>query len=143
MKGNYICPEDSYLCGGSDKHEPRLGNQGGEIRHRSDSEEYERRIPAVADTRVEDVHHGAFLIDSYLQAFCERDVADYHAESYRHEQKRLPVFFDGNGDECYSYAYHHDVLPCHIGEACVLQELLQAVNNCVHRRKLLDLQLTG
>ena len=74
-----------------------------------------------------------------IQAFGKRDVANDHTETDRYEQQRFPILDYRHRDECNSYAYHYDVLEGHVGKACILKELLQAFNDCIHGMEIIRL----
>ena len=117
--------EDAHLGGGTHQHQLRLGDQGGEVGHRTYAKENQRRIPALLHSLVEYVQHRTVLVYAYVQAREHRDVAHYDSEADRHEQQRLPFLDYAQGDEDNAYGYHHHVLYRHVGEAGVLPELYQ------------------
>ena len=80
-------------------------------------------------------------IDADLETFGKRNVPDDHSESDRDKKERLPVLQYGNSNESDAYHNHYQVLPCHVGEACILQELLQAFYNGIHVIRVLRLLL--
>ena len=114
-----------------------MRDECGEIGHRSDTQEDERRVPALAHTLVEDVQHRTVFINADVKSREHRDVSYYHTETYRHEQERLPFLDYGNGDEGDADCYHHKILDSTVGEACVLPELLETANDLVHLPMLL------
>lgn len=122
-EGEQVGPEYSHLGGGADQQQPRLGDQGGEIRHGSDSEEYERWVPTLLDSLVQNIQYGAVLIDSDVKSREHRDVADDHSESDRNEQERLPFLLDGKCDEHDADQDHHQILPGGVGESGEVPEL--------------------
>ena len=130
--------EDTHLCSGADQDEARLRDQGREVRHGPDAEEYQWRVPAVLHAVVQDVQHGVLFVDADLEADAGRgieeegDVADDHAESDRHEQQRLPMLDNTQGDETQADADHQQVLPGAVGKSGKLPELLEAVDDVFH-----------
>ncbi len=78
QEGHHVGTEDAKLSGRTDEHEFGVGDQGREVGHGTDAEEYQRRIPSCAHTVVEDVEHGALLIDADFESGggVEGDVAD-------------------------------------------------------------------
>ena len=61
-KSHHICTEDTKLSCSTHKHKLGIGNQGGEVGHGSNAEEYQRRIPSLAHTLIEDVEHRVVFI---------------------------------------------------------------------------------
>ena len=130
--GAHVGGEDAALGGRADEEQFGVGEQGREVGHGSNAKEYQGRIPAVLDSVVEDVEHGVGLVDAYLQSRIEGDVADEHAESDGHKQKRLKLELDAEEDEYQSYQDHDDVAPCDVGETRVLEELDELGRQEVH-----------
>ena len=87
-KGNHICSKDTELCGSTDKYKLRIADKRWEIRHRTDTEENQWRIPALTNALIEDIQHGIILIQTNLQScICtERDVSENDTETNRNEQ---------------------------------------------------------
>ena len=83
--------------------------------------------------RIHDVEYQAQSIQNAKTQLATLSDAAYQEYLRELEDTTLTISgFDGNGDECDSDADHHKMLPCHVCEAGILQELLQAFYNCIH-----------
>ena len=127
---HHVCAEDAELGGCADKHQLGIGDQGREVGHGADAEEYQRGIPAGANTVVEDVEHRSLFVDADFEtgSRVERHVADKDAEADGHEQHRFEVFLYGEPDEKQTDKQHHKVARFGIGETCQFPELAQVVH---------------
>ena len=89
-------------------------------------------------TLIEDVEHGAFLIEADLHSQTrlgihkQRDVADDDTESDRHQQQRFPFLDYAQGDEHQADTYHYQMLGSHVGKAGELPELTETFDNVFH-----------
>ena len=83
-----------------------MRDEGGEIGHGAYPKEYKRRVPALFYSLVESVENGAILINAYVKTREHRNVPDYHAESDRHQEERLPTFDNSYSDKAYPYSNH-------------------------------------
>ncbi len=128
-QGHHVGAEDAELGGRADKHQLRIGYQSREVGHGAYAEEYQRRIPSGRYAVVEDVEHGALLIDAHVEAGggVERNVAYEYAEADRHQEHRLEVFLDGKPDKEKTYGQHDEMLPCGVVESCKDPELMEVV----------------
>ena len=131
-KGEQIGSEDTHLGSRTDQDQPGLRDQRGKVRHRTDAQEDQRRVPAHLDALIQGVEDGAVLVDADVETREHRDVADDHAEADRDEEQRLPFLEDGHGDEGNADGDHGNVLPGHVGKARVLPELLQTADDLIH-----------
>ena len=117
---------------GSDKHQPGLGNEGGEVGHCTYSEENQRRVPAFDDSLVEYVEHRTFFIYAYVHSRRQGNVAYDYSETYGDKQQWLPFFDYSEGYEQGTDCQHKDMLPGAVVEARKAPELLKAVDYLLH-----------
>lgn len=128
-QGDGVGTEDTELGGGSDEHQLRVGNQGREVGHGTDTQEDERRIPALYHTLIENVEYRPFFVDTQLQAgIFERYVTDEDTESDGDKQHGLKFFRDGQIDEEAPEKYHDEVAPHDIGETCIGEKFLNVLS---------------
>ena len=76
-EGEQVGSEYSHLGGGSDQQQPWLGDQRREIRHGSDSEEYERWVPTLLDSLVQNIQYGAVLMRNLGQELDQEHTTEY------------------------------------------------------------------
>ena len=133
VQSDDVGTEDTELCRCTDEDQFRVGNQGGEVRHSADTQEDERGIEPLQHTEIEIVKYGSILIDTYLQAVGERDVADDDTEADGNQQHRFVLFQNGQGDEERADGNHDDVAQFGVGETRVAPELLDAADKAVHK----------
>jgi hypothetical protein len=140
---NHVCSEYTELCGGTYKHQLRVGNECREVRHGAYTEEYQRRIPAHADTLVEDVEHRIVFIQAYFETGvgAERYVSEYYSQSDGYEKQRLKVFLDGKIDECRTHNDHDQITRSGVYEACVGKELVEVLNQKISKSHIVIMLL--
>ncbi len=129
QKCHHICTKNTELCGRSDEHQLRIGDEGRKIGHGADAEEDERRIPAGRHAVVENVEHRAFLVNAHFKTGggVERDIADENAEANRHQEHGFEILLDSKPYEEKTYGKHHEVAELSVGETSQFPELTQVV----------------
>ena len=56
-QGAGVGGKNTRLCGGTDEEEFGVGEQGGEVGHGTDAQEYQWRVPTVLHTVIKDMQH--------------------------------------------------------------------------------------
>ena len=129
LQGDDVSTEDTELSGCTDQHQLWIGNQGREVGHGTDTEEDQRRIPTLLHTLIEDVQHGALLVDTQLQtSVFERNITDQDTEADGDQQHRLELIANRQEDEQQADEQHHDVPRRRVRESCVGEEDLNVLH---------------
>ena len=129
--GGCESPEDTDLSGGSQKHQFGVGDQVGEVGHRADAQEDQRRVNAQFDTLVQVVHHRAFFLRVHADVFRSGNVAQDHTETDGNQQQGFESPEDGQHDVGKADDDHDEVSVVDVGERGGFQEVLKSVQRFV------------
>lgn len=130
-KSHHVGTKDTKLGGSSHKHKLGVSKQRREVGHRTNAQEDERGIPALAYTLIEDVEHRALLIDTNLIAWLERNISNQDTETYWHKQHGLEVMLYRKIDKEQTHTEHDQALgrQRNVVEAGEVPELFEVFSN--------------
>ena len=129
LQGNHVGTEDAKLGSRTDEQQLGVGYQCREVRHGTDTQEDERRIPAGRDALIQDVEHRAFFVDADLQpgVHVEGNVTYQDTEADGDEQHRLEFLGNGQVDEEQTYHEHDEMSRRGVGKPRIGPEVGQVV----------------
>ena len=123
-QGYHVGPEDTELGGSTDQQKLRVGYQRREIRHGTDTEEYQRRIPSGLHPLIKNVQHGIILIQpDFKPDGFKRNISQDNTQTDRNQKQRLEILLDGQPQEERTHQYHDPIPQLGICKARIGEEV--------------------